>query len=60
MTHIWGFLSGSGVENPPPMQEMLEPPGSGRSPGLGNGKLFLPGKSHGQRSLVGYKSIGYD
>ena len=31
-------------------------PGSGRSPGKGNGNLlqyFLPGKSHGQRSLVG-------
>ena len=27
-------------------------PGSGRSPGEGN--VFLPGKSHGQRSLVGY------
>ena len=33
-------------------------PGSGRSPGEGNGNLgiFLPGKSHGQRSLVGYSS----
>ena len=32
-------------------------PGLGRSPGEGNGnplQLFLPGKSHGQRSLVGY------
>ena len=32
-------------------------PGSGRSPGEGNGQLtpvFLPGKSHGQRSQVGY------
>ena len=30
--------------------------GSGRSPGEGNGKptpVFLPGKSHGQRSLAG-------
>ena len=30
-------------------------PGSGRSPGVGNGKpapVFLPGKFHGQRSLV--------
>ena len=28
-------------------------PGSGRSPGEGNGNpLLLPGKSHGQRSLV--------
>ena len=32
-------------------------PGSGRSPGGGNGNLtlvFLPGESHGQRSLAGY------
>jgi len=41
-------------------------PGLGRSPGEGNGNpssvffffffssVFLPGKSHGQRSLVGY------
>ena len=32
-------------------------PGSGRSPGGGNGKptpVFLPGKPHGQRSRVGY------
>ena len=32
-------------------------PGLGRSPGEENGNLapiFLPGKSHGQRSLVGY------
>ena len=32
-------------------------PGSGRSPGEGNGNptpVFLPRKSHGQRSLVGY------
>ena len=32
-------------------------PGSGRSPGEGNGYLlqcFLPGEFHGQRRLVGY------
>ena len=32
-------------------------PGSGRSPGEGNGDhnpVFLPSKFHGQRSLVGY------
>ena len=36
-------------------------PGSGRSPGKGSGQptpAFLPGKSHGQRSLVGYSSWG--
>ena len=36
-------------------------PGSGRSPGVANGTtlVFLPGKSHGQRSLVGYSSWGH-
>ena len=31
-------------------------PGSGRSPGGGHGDplVFLPGESHGQRSLAGY------
>ena len=32
-------------------------PGFERSPGKGNGspfQVFLPGESHGQRSLVGY------
>ena len=35
-------------------------PGLGRSPGEGNGNPFqdLPGKSHGQRSLVGYSPWG--
>ena len=35
-------------------------PGLGRSPGEGNGnplQLFLPGKSHRQRSLVGYSPL---
>ena len=43
-------------------------PGSGRPPGEGNGKLkvaFLPGESHGQRSLGGcspwgWKRVGHD
>ena len=37
-------------------------PGLGRSCGEGNGKpipVFLPGKSHGQRKLVGYSPWGY-
>ena len=39
-------------------------PGLGRSPGEGNGNplqyyLLLPGKSHGQRSLVGYSPWGH-
>ena len=37
-------------------------PGSGRSPGGGNGSptlAFWPGESHGQRSLAGYSSWGH-
>ena len=37
-------------------------PRLGRSPGEGNGNPFqyyLPGKSHGQRSLVGYSLWGH-
>ena len=35
-------------------------PGSGRSPGEENGNplVFLPGKSHRQRNLVGYSPLG--
>ena len=34
-------------------------PGSGRSPGEGQPTpVFLPGESHGQRSLVGYSPWG--
>ena len=35
-------------------------PGSGRSPGGGPGNppIFLPGKSHGQRSLAGFSPEG--
>ena len=29
-------------------------PGSGRSPGMGNGNSFLPGKFPGQMSLADY------
>ena len=35
-------------------------PGSGSSPGEGHGNpVFLPGESHGQRSLVGYSLQGH-
>ena len=41
-------------------------PGLGRSPGEGNGysfqeytPVFLPGESHGQRSLAGYNPWGH-
>ena len=42
-------------------KDMGSIPGSGRSPGGGNGTptpLFLTGKLHGQRSLVGYSPWG--
>ena len=36
-------------------------PGLGRSPGVGNGQplQYLPGESHGQRSLVGCSPLGH-
>ena len=36
-------------------------PGLGRSPGGGHGNspVFLPGESHGQRSLVGHSPWGH-
>ena len=45
------------VKNPPAnARDVGSIPGSGRSPGEGNGNTpgFLPGKFHGQRSLEGY------
>jgi len=48
---------GSVVKNPPASAgDAGSVPGSGRSPGEGNGNHsnILPGKSHGQRSLVSY------
>ena len=56
------------VKNPPASAEGAGLiPGSGRSPGEGNGNLpvFLPGKFHGQRCLEGYSlwghnSVGHD
>ena len=43
------------VKNPPANAgEARSIPGSGRSPGEGDGNpVFLPGKFHGQRSLAG-------
>ena len=32
-------------------------PGLGRSPGEGNTPVFLPGKSHGQKSLEGLGTV---
>ena len=53
------------VKNPPAVwetQEMGSIPGSGRSPGGGKWQpspIFLPKKSHGQRSLAGYSPKGH-
>ena len=50
------------VKNPPAnardLRDVGSIPGSGRSPGEENGNplQFLPGESHGQRSLAGYSS----
>ena len=57
------FPCGSVVKNLPGMQEtnIGSVLGWGRSPGGGNGNaltVFLPGKSHGQRSLAGYSPWG--
>ena len=54
-----GFPGGSVVKNlPANAGDMGSVPESGRFPGEGNGNplqpVFLPGKSCGQRSLVGY------
>ena len=57
-----GFLGGSVVKNPPANAGDADwTPGLGRFPGGGNGNptpVFLPGKFHGQRSLVGYSLWG--
>ena len=55
-----GFPNGSVVKDPPATAGDLGLiPGFGRSPGEGNGKpVFLPGKFHDQRGLVGYSPWG--
>ena len=60
-TWIWYPEVVQVVKNPPAYagdaRDKGSIPWSGRSPGEGNGlstPVFLPGKSHGQRSLVGY------
>ena len=63
-----GFPAGSGVKNPRVNAGAAGSiPGSGRSPRRKwkPTPVFLPGKSHGQRSLVGYipwdhKSVGHN
>ena len=50
------------VKNPPANEgDAVSNPGLGRTPREGNGNptpVFLPGKSHGQRSLVGSNQCG--
>ena len=57
-----GLLGGSGVKNPPAdAGDLGSIPGFGRSPGGGKWQptlLYLPEKSHGQRSLEGYSPKG--
>ena len=64
-----GFPGGSMVKNLPAKArdagDVGSMPGSGRSPGEGNGysslntPVFLPGESHGRRSLVSYSPWGH-
>ena len=56
-----GFPGGSVVKNPlANTGDAGLISGLGRSPGVGNDNplVFLPGKFHGQRSLVGYGPWG--
>ena len=64
--YICGLPGGSVVKNPPAsagdvgVEGVI--PGSGRSPGEGNGNTlqysYLENQSHGQKSLVGYSPWG--
>ena len=57
-----GFPGSSAVKILPAMKETgqgVSIPGSGRSPGEGDPTpVFLPGESHGHRSLAGYSPRG--
>ena len=60
-----GFPAGSAVKNPPAIQRNAGDagliPGSGRSPGEGDGnplQYSCLGNSHGQRGLEGYSPWG--
>ena len=58
-----GFPDGSMVKKSPVTAgDRGSIPGSGRSPGEGNGNPlphFLPGESHGRSSLAGYSPRGH-
>ena len=58
---IWGFHSDSVVKNLPAMQETQVQSWVGRIPSRRiwwPTAVFLPGKSHGQRNLMGYSPWG--
>ena len=61
---IYGFPGGSdGKESACNVGDPGLIPGSGRSPWRRKWQptpVFLPGKSHGQRSLVGYRKWGHE
>ena len=55
-----GFPGGSdGKESVSNSEDLGSVSGLGRSPGEGD-PVFLPGKFHGQRSLVGYGPWGHE
>ena len=60
---LLGFLGGSdGKESACNAEDLGLISGSERSPGEGKWQpspVFLPGKSHGQRSVAGYSSQGH-
>ena len=54
-----GFPGGSDSKESNNAGDMGSIPGSGRSPEGENSNPLLPGKSHGQRNLVGYSPWGH-
>ena len=57
----WGFHGGSVVKNPSANADLSSIPGSGRSPGEGNGTplQYSSPEAHGWRSLEGYR-VGHN
>ena len=58
---IQGFLGGSVVKNPPANARDTRDPWVGKIPWRRKWQstpVFLPGESHGQRSLMGYSPWG--
>ena len=53
------LLSGNSPASVGVAGDMGSIPGSGRSPEGENSNPLLPGKSHGQRNLVGYSPWGH-